>query len=184
MFSQWSEAGLQGSVPASGASPFMPGDGSDHHIRMGFFRLALRLYIGKSCMEQWVYLPSRIHLPMQETRVQSLGQEDPWRREWLPTLVFVPGESHGKRSLVGYHPCGHKESGHNLATKPQQQQQLPSKGTRFILSENPEMKYRVGAYTQWGIVTATWASSNGNTSHHQGLLAFSLSRCRSRKVCT
>ena len=25
----------------------------------------------------------------------------PWRREWLPTPVFLPGESHGQRSLVG-----------------------------------------------------------------------------------
>ena len=28
----------------------------------------------------------------------------PWRREWLPTPVFLPGESHGQRSLVGYSP--------------------------------------------------------------------------------
>ena len=26
----------------------------------------------------------------------------PWRREWLPTPVFLPGEFHGQRSLVGY----------------------------------------------------------------------------------
>ena len=47
---------------------------------------------------------------MQETGVQSLGLEDPWRREWQPTLVFLPGELHGQRSLVGYSPWGHKES--------------------------------------------------------------------------
>ena len=47
---------------------------------------------------------------MQETQVQSLGQEDPrWRWEWLPTPVFLPGESHRQRSLVGYSPWGHKE---------------------------------------------------------------------------
>ena len=28
----------------------------------------------------------------------------PWRREWQPTPVFLPGESHGQRSLVGYSP--------------------------------------------------------------------------------
>ena len=33
----------------------------------------------------------------------------PWRRAWQPTPVFLPGESHGKRSLVGYSPWGHKE---------------------------------------------------------------------------
>ena len=33
-----------------------------------------------------------------------------WRRKWLPTLVFLPGESHGQRSLAGYSPWGHRES--------------------------------------------------------------------------
>ena len=30
----------------------------------------------------------------------------PWRREWQPTAVFLPGEAHEQRSLVGYSPCG------------------------------------------------------------------------------
>ena len=34
----------------------------------------------------------------------------PWRRAWQPTPVFLPGESHGQRILVGYGPQGHKES--------------------------------------------------------------------------
>ena len=34
----------------------------------------------------------------------------PWRREWLPTPVFLPGKSHGQRSLVGFSPWGRKES--------------------------------------------------------------------------
>ena len=34
---------------------------------------------------------------------------DPWRREWLSTLVFLPGESHGQRSLASYSPQGCKE---------------------------------------------------------------------------
>ena len=33
-----------------------------------------------------------------------------WRRKWQPTPVFLPGESHGWRSLVGYSPRGRKES--------------------------------------------------------------------------
>ena len=37
--------------------------------------------------------------------------EDPLgRRKWQPTPVFLPGESHGWRSLVGYSPRGRKES--------------------------------------------------------------------------
>ena len=45
---------------------------------------------------------------MQETRVQSLGREDPLEKK-LPTSVFLPGEFHGQRSLVGYSPWGGKE---------------------------------------------------------------------------
>ena len=33
-----------------------------------------------------------------------------WRREWWPTPVFLPGESHGQRSLAGYSPWGCKDS--------------------------------------------------------------------------
>ena len=33
----------------------------------------------------------------------------PWRRKWQPTPVFLPGKSHGQRSLVGCSPRGHKE---------------------------------------------------------------------------
>ena len=32
-----------------------------------------------------------------------------WRREWLPTPVFLPGKSHGQRSLAGYSPWDGKE---------------------------------------------------------------------------
>ena len=37
----------------------------------------------------------------------------PWRRAWQTTLVFLPRESHGQRSLVGYSPWGCKEWRHN-----------------------------------------------------------------------
>ena len=46
---------------------------------------------------------------MQETRVRSLGKKDLLEKGWQPTLVFLPGESHGKRSLVGHSPWGCKE---------------------------------------------------------------------------
>ena len=47
---------------------------------------------------------------MQETGVWSLGREDPLEREWQSTPVFLPGESHGQRSLVGHSLWDHKES--------------------------------------------------------------------------
>ena len=44
-----------------------------------------------------------------ETRVPSLGREDPQRRQWQPTPVLLPGEFHGWRSLIGYSPWGRRE---------------------------------------------------------------------------
>ena len=41
----------------------------------------------------------------------------PWRREWQPTPVFLPGESHEQRSLGGYSPQNHKKSDVNEATE-------------------------------------------------------------------
>ena len=40
----------------------------------------------------------------------------PWKRVWLSTPVFFPGESHGQRSLMGYSPQGLKESDMTEAT--------------------------------------------------------------------
>ena len=34
----------------------------------------------------------------------------PWRREWQPILVVLPGDFHGQRSLMSCNPWGHKES--------------------------------------------------------------------------
>ena len=47
---------------------------------------------------------------VQETQVQSQVGKIPWRRTWQPTLVFLPGESHGQRRLVGYSPWDCKQS--------------------------------------------------------------------------
>ena len=33
----------------------------------------------------------------------------PWKRKWQPTSVFLPGESHGQRSLASYSPWGHMD---------------------------------------------------------------------------
>ena len=52
-----------------------------------------------------------MHLPtMQETRVQSLGQEDTLEKGMAPTPVLLPEKFHGQRSLAGYSPGGLKES--------------------------------------------------------------------------
>ena len=43
-----------------------------------------------------------------------------WRRRWQPPPVFLPGKSHGQKSVVGCCPRGCKRVGHDLATKQQQ----------------------------------------------------------------
>jgi len=43
-------------------------------------------------------------------------RKNPRRRAWQPTPGFLPGESHGQRSLVGYSPWGSKESDTTEAT--------------------------------------------------------------------
>ena len=46
----------------------------------------------------------KICLPMQETWVLALDQEDPLEKEMEPIPVLLPGESHRQRNLVGYSP--------------------------------------------------------------------------------
>ena len=55
------------------------------------------------------WLSGRESACMQETRVQSLGWEDPLGRKQLPTAVPLPGKSHGQGSLEGYSAWGRKE---------------------------------------------------------------------------
>ena len=77
-------------------------------------------------------------LAKQGTWVHSLGQEDPWerkipgRRKWEPTPVFLPGKSHGQRSLVDYSPWGRKKVRHNLVTEQQQLNQCSKRDKQDV----------------------------------------------------
>ena len=53
----------------------------------------------------------------------------PGLRRWQPIPIFLPGKSHGQRSLVGYRPWDHKRDGHDLVTK----QQLLYRLSYFLL---------------------------------------------------
>ena len=77
-------------------------------------------------MAIWFLIQSSLVAQRWRLRLQCRGRgfdlwvrKIPWRRKWQPTPVFLPGESHGQRSLVGYSPWGHKRVGHNLAIKQQ-----------------------------------------------------------------
>ena len=55
-------------------------------------------------LSQW-----RICLQCRRPGFDPWVKKIPWRREWQPTPVFLPGKSHGQRSLVGYSPWSRKE---------------------------------------------------------------------------
>ena len=58
----------------------------------------------------WWLRQSRICLQCRGLGFNLWVRKIPWRREWLPTPVFLPGEFHGQRNLMGYSPWGYKES--------------------------------------------------------------------------
>ena len=87
------DAGDQGSIPWLGRSS---GEGIGYPLQ----------YSWASLVAQLVKKPPA----MWETWVRPLGWEDPWKRKWQPTPVFLPGEPHGQRNLVGYSPQGRKVS--------------------------------------------------------------------------
>ena len=70
-----------------------------------------RLLFGSNSSANWASLvvqPIKNLPAMQETRVPSLGWEDPWRRECQPTPVFLPEKFHGQRNLAGCSPGGRR----------------------------------------------------------------------------
>ena len=63
-------------------------------------------------MDHWAALVTQTvkNLPaIQEIGFYPWVGKIPWRREWLPTPVFLPEKFHGQRSLAGHRPWGHKE---------------------------------------------------------------------------
>ena len=74
---------------------------------VGPLRLWLIIEPSIICIVIWTSLVAQIvkNLPaMRETRFDPWVGKIPWRREWLPTPVFLPREFHGQRSLAGYSP--------------------------------------------------------------------------------
>ena len=65
-------------------------------------------------------------------RFDPLVGKIPWRRKWQPTLVFLPGKSHGQRSLAVYSLWGHKVS--------HMTQQLTTTTTKQYATKKPWVK--------------------------------------------
>ena len=83
-----------------------------------------RLGTGQGCQKAGFLLPSvqaeaslprglvlsHTHLQCGRCRFDPWVRKIPWRRTWQLTPVFLPGESHGQKSLAGYSPWDRKES--------------------------------------------------------------------------
>ena len=59
-----------------------------------------------SLVAQWWW----IHLRCRRCGFDLWDGKIPWRKKWQPTPIFLPGKSHGQRSLAGYSAWGGKES--------------------------------------------------------------------------
>ena len=89
-------AGDPGSIPGSGRSSR---EGIDYPLQYSWASLVAQMVknlpaCGRPGFDPWV-------------------GKIPWRRVWQSVPIFLPGESHGQRSLVGYSPWGRKQSGHD-----------------------------------------------------------------------
>ena len=121
-----------------------------------------------SLVTQWW----RICLPRQEMWVQSLVQEDPLETKWQPTPVFLPGKSHGQRSLASYSPWSRKRVGHDLVFKQQQCQRpgyCPFIDTR-VWSYFSNSRKQQQQQQQKLLLAISTSSQAGSTPRNQFLL--------------
>ena len=80
------------------------------YSRCGFSGLFLDLLNKKLKVDSAVCFNKPSSLQCRRPRFDPWVGKIPWRREWLPTLVFLPGECHGQRSLAGYSAWDCKDS--------------------------------------------------------------------------
>ena len=80
----------------------------------------------------------KIHLQCKRWRLNTWVRKIPWRRKWQPTPAFLPGKSHGQKSLAG---LGCRRVRHDLATKQQ---------TTDVSRENSLLRGKVWG-SQWNI---------------------------------
>ena len=90
-----------------------------------------------------------------------------WRRKWQPTAVFLPGESQGQRSLVGYSPWGCKRGECGLVTKHQQSQFCTDCDLRGDSGLLPPPPFRLCA-PEAGLELHWWAPSPSGFSWTRG----------------
>ena len=108
----------------------------------------------------------------------------PWRRKWPPTAVFLPGESHGQRSLEGHSPWGGKESDTPECTRTNREQGLSTFSLCALCLSGPCAPLKASLITQsrnpfaWILLFPILfgeiplnSSQPCPTTHHRGIFA-------------
>ena len=92
---------------------------------------------------------------MQETQVWSLGWKDPLEEDSTP--VFLPGQSHGQRSLASYSPWCHKEADTTEATNtPETLLESQKRWIRKKLLEETKNEQMVQSLFLWEFCYIEW----------------------------
>ena len=85
-----------------------------------------RQKLNRNWSSNWSSVVKIIRVPYRRHQFNPLVGKSPWRRKRQPTPMFLPGNSHGQRSLAAYSAQGHKESDMTAA---EQQHEMLSSGT-------------------------------------------------------
>ena len=126
--------------PSDSQTPPLRGNCVSHgeHPCLEMLRICFSTTTGISCSQgQILGMPGgstgkKIHLQCRRCKFELQVGKIPWKRAWQPTPVFLPGEFHGQRSLVGYSPEGCKESDMTEVTEHTQGYSLPLQDNSLV----------------------------------------------------
>ena len=117
--------------------------------------------VGEVAGLPWWLRQERICLQCRRPRFDPWVGKIPW--EWLPAPVFLPGEFHGKRSLLGYGPQGHKGIGHDWVTKHREVVRDQTVSTLEVMIKNLCMKINTFYFQYkgscWLVLSKEWSKS-------------------------
>ena len=87
----------------------------------------------------------------------------PRRRKWQPTPVFLPGESHGRKSLVGYRPPDHNEQDSTERLHFHFHNNIRQKKTKLLLDNDNRVNHKEKLQTDILLTTESQNTSSKKT---------------------